>query len=453
MNRICKISVFFLFLLTAGTYGTVVAAGEFTDVIDAFDKDNGDPFDLNIRIGYERFQESGNLTRESSNAARLKSGEYYPSYRFGTYEHAQNILNLGIDIGLFHDISFRFDVPVILSDDRSVKTAGDWGETTALFSDRVKSPQRSGVDYLAAGLWWNILDQSRIKEYPTLTAFIEGRFAVGKPLKAACVGTGQALNNCNGETYLDPTTNEDIGFNEDGGISNNLNQVRLGLHFSRRYGFVEPYMGIDGMFGFYKGTDLTMGTGALNTMPPLVGTFDFGVELVPWEVPDDERKFLVIIGGGATYHSEGRTYTPLFDALGTSSYFNDVDYPPGADPNNPADINNDGVTDTTPGSAEQEALQAWNGMTDIENFAELYGRLDFVIQPAKYVKFNLGFKAGHKSEHFITKTDQCPLGSVVDGICQDYNPGHRPILDDPGFRFRSERTFVWSLFLDATAQF
>ena len=443
MNRFDKLSAFFLIISLVAISGPAARAGEFTDVIDAFDKDNGDPFDLNIRIGYERFQESGDITRETTDSNRIEKDEYYPSYKFATYEHVQNRLNLGIDIGLFRDVSFRFDIPVILSDDRELKSVGGF-DGTALFYESLKSPQRSGVDQVIAGLWWSILDQSRVKEYPTMTAFIEGRFAVGKKLQAACVGS-PALNNCIGEST--------VAVDDEAGISNNMNQLRLGLHFSRRYGFIEPYMGIDAMFGFYKGTDLTMGTGALNTMPPVVGTFDFGLELVPWEVPDEDRKFLIIVGGGATYHSEGRTYTPLFDALGTSSYFTDQGYPPGADPNNPADLDDDGVTDPTPGSAEQKALADWNGMTDIENYAELYGRLDFSIQPAKYVKFNLGFKAGHKSSHFITKTDQCPLGKVVDGVCTEFNPGHRPILDDPGNRFRAERAFVWSLFLDAIAQF
>ncbi|MBN2343232.1 MAG: hypothetical protein JXX29_21890 [Deltaproteobacteria bacterium] len=446
MKPFVKISSFFTVVLIMAGVCTTASAGEFTDVIDAFDKDNGDPFDANIRIGYERSQETGDITREtlSRNPAFANSWDYYSKYKFGTYKHSQNILNLGVDLGLFRDISFRFDVPIILSDDRSLTRVGGWDPNTStqLFAPSLRSPQRSGVDYLAAGLWWAILDQSRTKEHPTLTAFVEGRFAVGKKLTAACVGDA-ILNYCNGDTGPDGTE-----VSEDGGISNNVNQLRLGLHFSRRYGFLEPYMGIDGMLGFYKGDDLTMSVGSLNDMPPLVGTFDFGMELIPWEVPEHERKLVIVLGGGATYHSEGRTYTPLFDALGTAVYFKD---PVAGN----ADINDDGTTDLTPGSDEAEALAAWSGMTDIENYAEFFGKINIAIQPAKYVKFNLGFRAGHKSEHFITKTDQCPAGSVDSstGLCSNYNPGHRPEIDEPGTRFRVEKTFVWSLFLDATAQF
>lgn len=441
MNTFSKLTAFFFVSLVVIAASPCASAGEFTDVIDAFDKDNGDPFDLNLRIGYQRFQETGDITREtlSPDPQFQHSLDYYPKYKFGTYKHTQNILDLALDIGLFRDVSFRFGLPIILSDDRSITKKLGWAPRTespvsqdVLFGASVRSPQRSGVDYLSAALWWAIFDQSRTKEYPTITAFIEGRFAVGKKLTAACV-KGDSPNLCDNT--------------KSGGISNNVNQLRMGLHFSRRYDFLEPFMGIDGMVGFYKGKDITMGGGALNDMPPIKGTFDFGMELVPWEVPDEHRKFFIVIGGGAIYHSEGRTYTPLFDALGTSSYFTDPT-------TGSADIDNNGTTDHTPGGSEQEALSAWNGMTDIENFAEFFGRLDIAIQPAKYVKFNLGFKAGHKSEHFITKTDQCTAGSVSStGVCSFYNPGHRPQIDEPGTRFRSEKTFVWSLFLDATAQF
>lgn len=459
MNTNSKFSSFYIWVLLVVACPAAAAAGEFTDVIDAFDKDNGDPFDLNIEIGYERYYEKGDITRETMNpAAEYKhKWDYYPKYKFGSYKHVQNILNLGLDIGLFRDVSFRFDVPIILSDDRSVTGYHGWlaGDTT-LFTPTLKSPQRSGVDYLSAGLWWSVLDQSRTKEHPTITAFLEGRFAVGPKLSAACASDAD-LNICKGDDV------NGTSMSNDGGISNNLNQMRMGLHFSRRYGILEPYMGIDAMIGFYKGDDLTMSVGALNDMPPLLGTFDFGMEIVPWEKPKQHRKFLVVLGGGATYHSEGRTYTPLFDSLGTARYFNQATSPTqnmAADANiGNADIDNDGSTDysVTNGedSAELKALKAWNGMTDIDNFSEFFGKIDVAIQPAKYVKFKLGYQIGHKSEHFITKTDQCPAGSVDSstGVCAKYNPGHRPELDQPGARFRVEKTLVWSLFLDATAQF
>ena len=96
----------------------------------------------------------------------------------------------------------------------------------------------------------------------------------------------------------------------------------------------------------------------------------------------------------------------------------------------------------------------WSGMTDVENYAIFYGTLFAMIQPAKYVKFKLGINVGHETEHFITKTDQCPADKMLsDGTCQMYNWGHRPEIDTPGRRFRIEQTLMWSLFIDAIAMF
>ena len=38
-------------------------ANEFTDVIDAFDMEYNDPFDINLSVGYERFQRSSVIRR------------------------------------------------------------------------------------------------------------------------------------------------------------------------------------------------------------------------------------------------------------------------------------------------------------------------------------------------------------------------------------------------------
>ena len=53
---------------------------------------------------------------------------------------------------------------------------------------------------------------------------------------------------------------------------------------------------------------------------------DVGFEIIPWEQKSKHRRLVIGLGGGATYNSEGREYTPLYDALGTSDYFLDSSY-------------------------------------------------------------------------------------------------------------------------------
>jgi len=266
---------------------------------------------------------------------------------------------------------------------------------------------------------------------------------VGDEMTAACKSSENhcvAGHDGSGNEVTAPTK---------GGISRGVHEVAGGFRLSRRYAIVEPYFGIEALVGFSKGGNNFFidenSVGQLNTRPPAVGTLDIGIEFIPWEVPDKGRKFVIGVGTGGKYHSEGREFTPLFDALGTSEYFRDQVY---------VDFNGDGINN------EGEEIRAvrddvWTGMTDVENYATVFGKVFIAIEPAKYVKFRIGSTFLHETEHFITKTDQCPADQVLaDGSgCVVYNWGHRPELDKPGNRFRAEKTFVWDFFIDATAQF
>lgn len=430
-------------LLAVASFSWTAAANEFTDVIDAFDRQNDDPFDLNLTIGYERFQRGGKITREDY-AGTPHEWDYYGTRTYARYKHVAHILNMELDIGLFRDVSIKARVPLVLNDTRQLTEKGrGWRASDPVLFDRdFKSPERSGLDYVAVGLWWGILDQGRDDTKPNWTIFAEGRFGVGEELTAACESSGGV--DCKNLTYFNGA--ED--YNTEGGISRGLNEINFGFRLSRRYGVLDPYFGIDALLGWSKGGNNYFidnnGAGQINTNPPMIGTLDVGMEIIPWDVPEHHRKLVIGIGTGGKYHSEGRMATPLFDALGTSSYFIEQPY---------VDFNGNGQLDTD--KNEDGAVRYWTGMTDVENYATFFGHVFVMIQPAKYVKFRLGFKGAHETEHFITKTDQCPAEQVGGdgGECGIYNWGHRPELDLPGNRFRMEKTFVWSLYFDATAQF
>jgi hypothetical protein len=446
------IAIGLAFVAVLGVAPGPATAGEFTDVIDAADQRyNGDPFDLTLRVGYERVFKKGDIRRESFNTIPHE-WDYYGYVNVGEYKQTTHILNMELDIGLFHDISLKTRLPLVLSDTRELtrKSGFEWpddfngdGTGDALFSLPFKSPDRSGIDYIAVGLWWGILDQGRDDTKPNWTVFVEGRFSVGDEMVAACKSSGDQCS----EGY--DNAGNAVTAPSKGGISRGVHEIAGGLRLSRRYSIVEPYFGIEALIGFSKGgTNFFIhnnSIGQLNTRPPAVGTIDIGLEFIPWEVPDKGRKLVIGVGTGGKYHSEGRDFTPLFDALGTSAYFLGQPY---------GDFNGDGINN---GGEEEAATQgnAWTGMTDVENYATIFGKVFIAIEPAKYVKFRVGSNFAHETEHFITKTDQCPSDQVLsDGSgCAVYNWGHRPELDKPGNRFRSEKTFIWDFFVDATAQF
>jgi hypothetical protein len=445
------ISIGLLFVAIVVAAAPAARAGEFTDVIDAFDQSyNGDPFDLNLSVGYERLYKQGDIRRESLDLANAHKWDYYGYVDVAQYKQTTHILNLALDIGLFHDISLRTELPLVLSDSRSLssKSGFDWantGDGQNLFSTNFKSPERSGLDTINVGLWWGILDQGRDDTKPNWTFFVEGRFSVGKLMRAACKPT--ADDDCK---YVDPDGAEQNAPSSSG-VGRGIHEVAGGFRLSRRYHIVEPYFGLEALLGFSAGgNDYFIegdSMGMLNTRPPAVGTIDIGMEFIPWEVPEKERKLVIGVGTGGKYHSEGRERTPLYDALGTSEHFLGQSY---------VDMNANGQND---GDDEEWAVGdgVWTGATDIENFATIFGKVFISIQPAKYVKFTIGSNFAHETEHFITKTDQCPSDQVLntaDGSgCAIYNWGYRPELDTPGYRFRAEKTFVWDFYLDAAAQF
>lgn len=429
-------------------------AGEFTDVIDAFDQRyNGDPFDLNLSVGYERLLRQGDIRRETLSGTPHR-WDYYGYVDVAKYEQVTHILNLELDIGLFHDISLRTRLPLVLNDTRKLmgKDGFAWndfdgdGAADELFSTDFQSPERSGLDTINVGLWWGILDQGRDDTKPYWTIYAEGRFSIGDEMHAACKSTDNV--SCADLAYADGSEYETKS-----GVGRGVHEIAGGFRLSRRYGFMEPYFGLEALLGFSTGGDdfyiQNDSTGMLNNRPPAVGTIDIGIEFIPWQVKDKERKLVIGVGTGGKYHSEGRDRTPLYDALGTSAYFRDQVY---------VDLNGDGIDGGENDPDDQERLAAgdnvWTGTTDIENFATIFGKVFIAIQPAKYVKFRIGSNFAHETEHFITKTDQCPSNQVLaSGGCQVYNWGYRPELDTPGFRFRAEKTFIWDFFVDASAQF
>lgn len=394
---------------------------EFTNVVDSIESD--DPFDLNVWVGYLREQRSGRIRRESNNVGVSPDG-YVGVVDLAKYEQLTNTLVLGGAVGLFRDLQLWTRWPLVLSDTRELtlddgvtleqsrlrRDCYDDGGEVCLFDIPFKSPERSGVDAFTLGLDWGILNQLRDDTKPTWVVGVTATIGIGSPLVAA----------------RDP---------QDGGISRGT--TRLGAHtdFSRRFRYIEPYVGLrfsadlpQSDTGFPE-ADVE---GRLNTVPPIIGEMTFGAELIPWESLESFQRFSVDLRFNGTFNSEGRTQSELFDALGTSQHrqLRDADVP-GAE---------------------------FNGMTDVENYGTFTTMLALNVQAARYVKFQLGASLAFDQQHGITYTDACnPEADVVipQAPCTkgSPNPDHRAVIDLPGHRFRIEETTVFQFFATGTAMF
>ncbi len=458
MRRVFQVSILLTTLLGASNGAS---ANEYTEVIDSFDYTANDPFDLHFSVGYLLESKRGTITRETQ-VKRPERTDHYAYDNMFEFKHVRHILDLNLEVGIFRDVSLRFGLPLILSDTRSLSAHPDWDggwrsvppdpddpnavpnpDANPLFGDfgrngsgSFESPKRSGVDYFTIGLWANPLDQSREETYPNWTLFLEGRFGVGSPMRASCAGGQRVPSNETGGMH-------ECTLVDRGGVSRGVSGFRIGTRMSRRMGRFDPYFGFDAQAEFAKdNTDFFNAEderGPINNRPPVVGTLNFGTEVIPWEQPKKHRRVVLSFGAGAKYHSEGREYTPLYDALGTSGYFRGTHR-----------VNFGGDTMT---------VSEWTGMTDIENYATIFGTWFVLVEPAKYIKFRIGGWLAHETEHFITKTDMYSVdvySQIEDpGSTGTVSPntGYRPELDDPGSRFRAEKTLYGKFFLDLTAMF
>ncbi len=444
---------------------------EVTSVVDAFDED--DPFDLNLMIGFEQTWKSANIRRETSiNQPGLSTGGFVAATEnIASYSQQVSTLNMGADIGIYRDLALTFRLPLILADNRSL---GDLDGSSAfpqlladpisgrLFSVPFKSPTRSGVDFVSAGLDWGIFNQQRDWTKPTWVVGATARIAVGSPLHACNANAAAGQPQC-----VDPLTR--TGPSRDPGISRGMDGVEVHTYFSRRYGYVEPYTGFTFLAEFARASsdfgETNNTTGALINHPPLLGTFLAGIEVIPWE---RREQFQRLVGGlrvAGTYHSPGREYTELFDALGSSNGASLTSLNPSGYANNAQ-----GVSSAIPNSVSPGI--PFTGITDQQAFGSVSLSGTATWQAGEYIKFVVGLGITFNQSHLLTAADACnpniagsPAGAS--GPCQIQsfsnantgtptgipNPNHRDSIDLPGQRFSADDTTIVDFSISGVVMF
>jgi hypothetical protein len=488
--------------------------GEVVDVVDAFDTKNNDPFDLHLSLGFHQTWERGKIRRESnigpdgqpSNAGFTQNIENIASYK-----HTTSTLNMRADIGLYKDLGLFIRLPLILADDRSLDDldgsakgvnaqfgrAADPATGDPLFKLPFTSPTRSGIDYIAAGLRWSVFNQYRDPTKPTWTWEVEGRFGVGEPLHAcnanpetvptAAGGNGSqkypqcpGLNSDPSKQPIYGSANPNDPFNatppagagryyrnpnlegRSPGISRGTNAIKIGTMFANRFRYVEPYGGFWFMAEWQK-SNTDMGNygdlqGIITNRPPLQGGLIGGLMVHPWENREQFQRFTIDLRFDARYISQGRDYTPLFDALGSSNASSLV-------APNPARYQASTDKDGKPISVgNYKNPIAFTGVTDVEAHGAFGGKVAFVVQAAKYIRFNLGVGLTYEQSHLVSTADACnPDFTPSDGeagrcrgsggVTGTPNPNHRPAIDLPGRRFRVTETFLWDAWVSGSVMF
>ncbi|HEY8078401.1 MAG TPA: hypothetical protein VIF62_29935, partial [Labilithrix sp.] len=424
------------------------------------------PFDANFILGFRQSWKSANIRRETAlNQPGLSTGNFVPANEnIASYSRATSILELGVDIGIFRDLAFSFRLPFVVSDSQELTDLDGSSNNPQrlqdpsgqqLFRVPFKSPTRSGIDYLQFGLDYAILNQARDDTKPTWVIGLETRVSVGERLHA-----------CDDNAPVKCPDPANPSLSRDPGISRGMTSLAARTVFSRRFGYIEPYSAFRFMFELPQGNSDFGATndvrGTLLSSPPAVGTFMMGLEVFPWEVREEHKRLVLDFRLRGDYHSPGREYSELFDALGSSQARSLRDPNPGAYKAGP-----DGFTSVVDPNAGKVFF---SGITDQQPYGSFGGHAAVTWQTGKYVKVTAGLGLTYSQPHLITAADACnpdlkgdagqsgpcrvggasAAGGSATGIP---NPNHRSVIDLPGRRFSVDDTTVVDLFLSGIVMF
>lgn len=498
---------------------TLAEPGEVTDVIDAFDGD--DAFDLHFTLGFQQSWKSAKIRRETyigdaSNPGLSTGGYTAATMNVASYEERTSRLNLRADFGIYKDIAVYLRMPIVLSNTRSLGglagsdspsvmpyTLGG-GPGEQLFSLPFKSPQRSGIEYLALGVDFSIMNQMRDATKPTWVFGLEGRFSVSEPMHACndaptsgqvgCaypsdinrngVSDGNDVLAAAGAIGDVPSNVGKLEGSFSGqrspGISRGTTALEAHTMMSKRIRYVEPYGGFRAIFEFptassdFGATDLR---GSIVNHPPMQGFIILGTQVIPWENREQFQRVSFDFRFTGSYRSEGRDYSELFDALGSSSAGslrrpNFADYR--ANPSYDPTCVPGGGRVCEPASIVNPASQKvyFTGITDVQAFGTFNLSTSVTWQAAQYIKFQLGGGFTHEQSHYVASDQACnPDFAQSDrgqsGPCHTDtalkvgntpvtgvpNPNYRPTINVPGRRFKVDDINLWDAWINAIVMF
>lgn len=481
--------------------------GEVTNVVDAFDE--GNPFDIHVTLGFQQSFLGGKIRRESSiRQDTLATGNFIsPLMNVASYKEVTSRLNTRIDIGLFRDIAVYARLPLILNQSReltdlagSSKVQGvvlQGGPGEQLFSLPYKSPDRSGIEYLAAGFDFSIFNQYRDPSKPTWLFGFEGRFNVSEPMHA-CGKAGKGLNqgsqqvDCADPSDIDrdgKSTNDDAsrpGLTRDeqgrsvegtfsggrkAGVSRGVTAVEVHTIVSRRIKYIEPYGGFRAMFEFPTASSDFGRTDVSNVVvrrPPIQGWFTLGTQVIPYELREKFQRLTFDFRFTGTYRSEGRDYSPLFDAIGAS------DAPSIRRPAYASYMGGKTSGEGTQSLVDPTSQKIFTtGLTDVGAHGGFTLSTSAMFQAGEYIKFQVGGAYSIFQNHFLTGDQPCDSSAKNDvgksGPCQSIspnaqggfnhsatgqpNPLYRAAIDAVGRRFKLDDATQLDLWINAIVMF
>ena len=444
-------------VMLASTFATLpgAVASEHTSVMSS--ADDGDPFDGSLSLKWDWQLSRTQITREFlcnsvTTPSLCPGGNKQVLVKELDAEHRRHTLNIEARIGLYHDLELFATFPFVVSDVTTLDfpdgVAAALGNSSivpptgsALFAVPNESRNRTGFGDMQVGLRYAPLAQWRQPAYPTLRLALTWTIPTGEVRRADTDGVGLGLN-----------------------------QLRLEVTASRRMAFAEPYFGFWGNLKFPSANTLFVNYNQ-DTQKHISPGHDVGIlvgtEFFPWDNPRPDGKkdqyFSIDVGFSAMYTFQGRDYTDLFDALGTS---NSPLLAYTRQSQNPDVVQNPLVPSQN--IADPNVLQRSNGITDVAPFGTFTVWSGFNLQPVEFFELSFRFTYTRQTAHLLTMADvgQDLDGGMVNGLAgvnfknsaaggnkNEYNPVYASEIDDPGKRLRSEGTNIYGVMVMLTGKY
>lgn len=446
--------------ITLGTAGEALAA-DVTDVLDAADEvylgneKVSDPFDISLTPKFIQKYEWAKLKREyndNGNVRLLNELEY---------KRVVNEFDLDLEIGMFHDLSFRMNLPIIITDQQSYKfdTSSDDPQFHISPSNSTIAPAQTSISRpykffeLQSGQTLNGRERSGLGDMSFGIAWspynTERHFIPERPWER---NTGRSTITLAFD-YVAPT-GEAKGI-DNTGAGSGVHELIFSVAASHRFPFVDPYIRLQyglpiGDSDAYK----DYGHNQSRIDPGMWGRIDLGIEFIPYESIDTKfQRFVKLdLRGYFKYTSEGRVYSELGDAFATGSCYKGT-----AGNINPECAWVTSKWSNAVGLTDYYMLDNYNGewredgIFDYEGFATIGGAVNLLIQPVQYVQIVAGFAMDYSQNHFITFTKigrdrvtynpngsptQGKDGVVTENLVEERNPTFSKALDKVGNRIK-----------------
>ncbi len=290
--------------------GTTVADGELAE---------GGPPSVHVALAYELEFDGATIGRGregSSDAARV--------------QRTTSRLEPRVEVGLLENFAVDFRVGVVLSElGELTSVAGAPGLLSAQDESLVRapfrSPERSGLERLGAGVAWAPFDSSRDPDVPTWIVRADAELSPA-PLRSACNGRplgGEVACADPGDVDRDgviEASEERRRATVDSGVARGTVRLGLGSTLARRLAVTTPFLAIRGQAELPIDDAWSQGIAAASERAlPLRADARLGVVLVPWENRERFARLSVELHARGELVSRGRDVSELFDALGSSA--------------------------------------------------------------------------------------------------------------------------------------